>query len=424
MLNKLKSTRAAKMYAMEQLSKKLDRSEFEEPHDILAFEQVKDDIAHLDEQIRKADQAEQRPMLAQPIPYDHDATSVARPRRNLSTRNFETDDAAIVSAKFIGAVLGHEGSRQWLRSRGKLTKAQIEGTNAAGGATVPDDFLASIINLKEQYGIASRYCQKIRMSRDSMNWPRRTGGVTASFNIGEGGAIPESTAVWDNINLVAKKMACLIRLSTELSEDAMVNVADYLVSEIAYSFSSREDDCLFLGDGTSTYGGMVGLKQAFATATAGVYTATGHTTFDALTVADVSLWMGLLPQYALPGARFYCSQSFFSTVFRRLAAAAGGNTIQTLSGDLSYAWAGKPIVISQKLPAQTASNSGQIVAYYGDLSKAVAFGDRRQVMVKRSDERYFDTDQIGIMGTERFDIVVHDVGTSTVAGPLIALKMG
>lgn len=110
-------------------------------------------------------------------------------------------------------------------------------------------------------------------------------------------------------------------------------------------------------------------------------------------------------------------------MFRRLAAAGGGNTIQTLAGDLGYAFAGRPIVISQKLPAQ-GTVTGQIVAYYGDLSKAVAFGDRRTVTIKRSDERYFDTDQIGIMGTERVDIVVHDVGTTSVTGPLVALKMG
>jgi hypothetical protein len=40
------------------------------------------------------------------------------------------------------------------------------------------------------------------------------------------------------------------------------------------------------------------------------------------------------------------------------------------------------------------------------------------------DERYFDTDQIGLMGTERFDINVHDVGTTSVIGPMTALKMG
>lgn len=303
-----------------------------------------------------------------------------------------------------------------------LKAAQSEGVGSSGGVLVPDEWVASIINLKEQFGVAARECQKITMNSDTVKWPRRTGGVTASF-VTEGVAPTESTATWDDINLVAKKMAALVRLSSELAEDALVSVADYITNEIAYAFASKEDDCLFSGDGTQTYGGIQGLKNLFVTNTAGVFTATGHATFDVLTAADLNGVMGLLPQYALPNAKWYCSQSFFSYVFRRLAAAGGGNTIQSLSRDLANQWLGRPVVISQKLPAQ-GTVTGTIVAYYGDMSKAVAFGDRRSVVIKRSDERYFDTDQIGIMGTERFDINVHDVGTASVAGPLVALKMG
>jgi HK97 family phage major capsid protein len=254
--------------------------------------------------------------------------------------------------------------------------------------------------------------------------PRRTGGVSAFF-VNEGVAPTESTANFDNVVLSAKKMAALVRISTELAEDAAVNAADFITNEIAYAFASKEDDCLLNGDGTQTYGGMVGLKNAFVTNTAGVFTATGHATFDVLTAADIMGWMGLLPQYALQNAKFYVSQSFYTYVMTRLGVAGGGNTIQTLgSTNLGYRFQGKPVVISQKLPAQ-GTVTGTIVGYYGDMQKAVAFGDRRQVTIKRSDERYFDTDQIGVMGTERFDIVCHDVGIgSTTVGPLIALKMG
>src|SRR5262245_46490823 len=167
---------------------------------------------------------------------------------------------------------------------------------------------------------------------------------------------------------------------------------------------------------------MLGLKSAVGSA--GVFQATGHATFDTITASDLNMWRGLLPQYAVPGANSDCSHAFFSTVFLRLPANLGGNTIQTLSRDLQYSFLGKPIVISQKLPTQKDTETGTIVAYYGDMTKAVAFGDRRRISIKRSDERYFDTDQIGVMGTERFDINIHDVGSTTVAGPLVALKMG
>jgi HK97 family phage major capsid protein len=90
-----------------------------------------------------------------------------------------------------------------------------------------------------------------------LNWPRRTDGLTASFT-GENTALTESQVSWDNINLTAKKLGVLTRMSTEIEQDAVVAIADWLVGEIAYAFAAKEDDCGFNGDGTSTYGGMRG----------------------------------------------------------------------------------------------------------------------------------------------------------------------
>jgi predicted phage gp36 major capsid-like protein len=108
-------------------------------------------------------------------------------------------------------------------------------------------------------------------------------------------------------------------------------------------------------------------------------------------------------------------------VFERLVAAAGGNSISTLNGEVQYRYLGFPIVISQKLPSVTTALNGTIMMLFGDLAKASAMGERRSVTIKRSDERYFDADQIGLLGTERVDIVNHDLGDTTNAGPIVGL---
>jgi hypothetical protein len=38
-----------------------------------------------------------------------------------------------------------------------------------------------------------------------------------------------------------------------------------------------------------------------------------------------------------------------------------------------------------------------------------------------STDRYMDSDQVGALGTQRFDINVHDVGDATNAGPVAGL---
>lgn len=403
-----------------------------------AFDEKKGAIAALRSKIaRMEDAQQQQALLALPV-LEETRKSIALNRRTLYSglKSFkdQTDERGVmvraadqayrVGQFILATIYGLEGSQKWCNENGiVLTRAQAEGVNSAGGYLVPEEMMASIIDLRETFGVIRREAQVVPMGRDTLNWPRRSGGVTAYF-VAEGVAPTESAATWDNVNLTAKKLAALVRLSTEISDDAIINVADWIVQEIAYAFSSKEDDCAFIGDGTSTYGGIVGMCSVTPAkvGTAGIYTATGHATFDVITATDIEGMRALLPFYALPNAKIYCSQYAFALCFERLVAAGGGNSIATLNGEIVYRYLGTPIVISQKMPSTTPT--GKIGLLYGDMRKAVALGERRQVSIKRSDERYFDTDQIGIMGTERVDINVHDVGDSTNAGPVVALKMG
>src|SRR6266516_2889608 len=99
------------------------------------------------------------------------------------------------------------------------------------------------------------------MSSDSASRPRRTAGVSAIF-AAEAATATESTGItYDNIGFVAKKLLSFVRLSNEISEDAAISMAEELTVELAYAFASKEDDCGFNGDGTSTYGGIRGVTN-------------------------------------------------------------------------------------------------------------------------------------------------------------------
>lgn len=322
------------------------------------------------------------------------------------------------------ALFGREDAVEWCRNNGvSLQKAQGEGVNSAGGVLVPEEMMASIIVLRETYGIFRRECRVVPMARDTLNWPRRVGGLTAYF-VGENTALTESAATFDNVNLTAKKLAALTKISTEIAEDAVVNIADYIVNEVAYAFAKQEDACGFNGDGTSTYGGIRGLTTIAVDGNhnAGKYvSASGHTTFATIDATDITGTMALLPQYALPNARFYISQTGFAATFERLIATLGGNRLDVIDGKIVYRYLGFPIVISQQLPLVTSSLANKAMMFFGDLSLAAAMGERRGVTIRRLDERFADSDQIGIMGTERFDINVHDMGDNNNAGPLVSL---
>jgi HK97 family phage major capsid protein len=428
-IQELRAARAGKIDALDALIKKMGVDDYvENDVDTQVYEEIKKEVGDLDKRIARTEEVDKlKASLAKPV--EGQAKVFATPRKRFTKlkafKGPDAEDNAYATGQWLKAsVFGDEDSKQWCRDNGiSLTRAHSESVNSAGGVLVPSAMMDSIIDLREEFGVFRKNAKIVPMSSDTLDWPRRTGGLTAYFTP-ENTAGTESTAAWDNVSLVAKKLMVLTRMSTELSEDAVVSVADILTSEIAYAFASKEDDCGFNGDGSSTYGGIRGLTQLLidSSHTAGkVAAAAGHPTFANLDATDLTNLIGKLPAYALPNAKFYISQLGFATVFERLIASAGGNSISTLNGEIQYRYLGFPIIISQKMPAVSTTLNGSIMMLFGDLAKASAMGERRSVTIKRSDERYFDADQIGLLGTERVDIVNHDLGDNTNAGPIVGL---
>lgn len=358
------------------------------------------------------------------------ATVPAQARyRSGKLKAFKGDTAqedAYTSGMFLRATMfGDHSAAEWCKERGiGVTKAHSEGSNTAGGFLVPTQFETAIIDLRETYGTFRSLLPVLPMASDSMTVPRRTGGLTAYFTT-EAQAFTESEKAWGQVQLTAKKFAVLTKMSDELSEDAVISIADDLASEIAYAFARKEDDCGWNGDGTSNFGGIVGVKARFVaglgTFVGAVDAGTGRDTFAEINADDLNNVIARLPKYAEPTARWYCSQQAWALVFQRLLAASGGNSIMDLNGKPARSYLGYPIVIDQSLPTTTGDLSDVPMLYFGDLSLAAKMGDRRGVRLKTLDQLYAAQGQIGIIADERFDIAVHDIGDTTTAGPLVAL---
>lgn len=343
-------------------------------------------------------------------------------------RSFKGPDAekqAYRFGKWFLATLGNQKAIQWCADAGVQLLAQSEGVNTAGGYLVPEEFSRTIIDLREQYGIFRRYARIVPMGSDTLHVPRRVSGLTAYFTA-ENTAITESDKVWGNVQLIAKKLATLTRYSSELDEDAIISISDDLASEIAYAFALKEDQSGFIGDGTSTYGGIVGVAVAIddGTHTASVVAgAATHTGFGTLDLADYEGVIGKLPQYALANdPAWYMSSLGFATSAARLMYAGGGNTVDNIGGGVGPSFLGYPVRISQVLNAVAGADASKIKALFGSLRLAAMMGERRGITIRTSMERYFELDQIAIRGTERIDINVHDLGDNTTPGPMIAIK--
>lgn len=316
-------------------------------------------------------------------------------------------------------------------------KALDENFNETGGALVPYEFLPILVDLKEQYGKVRQNMNILPMSRDVMPFPRRNAHTTAYW-VKNNQQPTESAPTFNNIELVAKKLFSWISLPFELLEDSAIAIGDWVMRDFAWAFSKAEDDAFLLGDGTETYGMVMGVKNSLLNLSGTIANIAGlqvasTKTWGSMVKSDISALQGRLPGYALPNAKFYCSLSFFFNVFQRLLYSQGGSPgvelRDSLGGDkkkLTFLYNGFEVVVCQNLPV-IPDQVSDVVCYFGDLDLAGKFADRRQFTVNTSDQVLFLNDQLAIKATERVAMAVHDVGNASgtasarVAGPIVAL---
>jgi HK97 family phage major capsid protein len=322
------------------------------------------------------------------------------------------------------ATLGHKKSVENCKNFGIAIKAHTEGVNSQGGFLVPDEMAAELVTLREQYGVFRRNAKIYRMTSDTLRIPRKNTGLTAYW-VGEAIAATESTMGFDNVQLVAKKLTALTTVSNELLEDSIIDLASDVANEIAYQFAFKEDDAGFNGDGTSTYGGVVGLNTALSDATYQISDG-GQTAYSGVTVAEVSGGFKKLPQWAYQrgNVKIYCSRAAYSGVFERLALSAGGVTAAEMTAGIREPrFFGYPVEYTQVIPAT--ESGGAVFAYIGDLSQACYLGDRRATSIAFSDSALnaFEQDERVVRGTERVDIVCANVGSSSASGAMIKMTL-
>jgi HK97 family phage major capsid protein len=214
-------------------------------------------------------------------------------------------------------------------------------------------------------------------------------------------------------------------INREVDEDSIIGLGEIVGLSITRSTSKKEDECGFMGDGTSTYFGMLGIIGALMKIATDPSTIPGLTigsgnAYSELTLDDFEKVVGNLPSDADDGAKWYMHKKFFYNVPYKLARAAGiADFLQILTDRKDRYLMGYPVEFVHCMPYVEANS--QICALLGDLKLGAYLGERRVLEVARSDEVLFGNDQIAIRGTERIDVAAHGVGDSSEQGAIVGL---
>ncbi len=357
----------------------------------------------------------------------------AVPKSHGPLKAFRSSEAAYRAGMHIkGYVFGDAEARRWCNDHGVESRVQAGGINSLGGVLTSPELSSEIIRLVEEFGVFPQQAKRVSMNSDTLVYARRTGGLTAR-PVGENVEVTASDLTFDNVELTAKIWGVANRTSNSLLEDSVIDLADAMAVETAQAFAEAFDNAGFIGDGTLAYHGVTGvatkiLQSAYS---AGVVTATSNQTFSDLTMKNFTDLLARLPLYARNrNARWYISPAGWGAAMLRLAmlpggsSNAGGNTGDNVAAGFGETFLGYPVTLVQPMESRLTGTTGGLACLFGDLSQAAIFGERRAISIKTASERFIEYDQTLTFATTRNAMVVNDLGSTTKAGPVVALKFG
>ena len=228
--------------------------------DNATYERMEQEISDYTQAIERMERAEQmeREMNA---PMNVPLTS--RPEKHPNERSGKASD------EYKAAFWNMVRSRS---SHYAVVNALQIGTDSEGGYLVPDEYERTLVQALEEENRLRSMCKIIRTSSGDRKIPLVASHGTASW-VEEEGAIPESDDAFGQITIGAHKLASMIKVSDELLQDSVFDVAGYIATEFARRTGDAEEAAFINGDGAGkpygmlheTNGAAVGITAASAT---------------------------------------------------------------------------------------------------------------------------------------------------------------
>jgi len=298
---------------------------------------------------------------------------------------FATSEDAYTAGMFLASIGGDRKAKDFMA-------AQSEGTDDKGGFTVPTPLASELINLVEEYGVARNVCRRVVMGALTWSVPKLVGHSTIYYP-SEAQALTESDLTFSQITMTAKKMAGLVKMSTEISEDSIISMTDTIVRDLAWGFAKAEDENLFTGGSLYT-GGIEGDSGIADSNVASV---------GALALTDLTQVVVAAGQERGLNHQWYMSPTLWNGQIRDLLNAAGGNQDANIVSGVAPSLFGYKVNLVNAMPG-AAATSGDLLAVFGDLSVSHYFGDRRALNFNVLRELFAVNDQVAITCTQRIDI--------------------
>lgn len=280
-------------------------------------------------------------------------------------------------------------------------RAMGVATGAAGGFTVPEQFLNRVAESMKAFGGLANVCQVLNTSSGNpIPWATTDGTGEEGEMIGENEEAGKSDPALGQISIGAKKMTSkIILVSNELLTDSAIDIDGFVARRIGQRLGRGEARQIMTGDGTGN--NIKGLVNQITKSTQAAL-ASGVAYEDL-----IKLKHSVDPAYRTgPNVRFMFNDNVFKG-FKLMKDSQGRPLwLPAIAGVAPATIDGDQYVIDQALADPAA---GKASTLYGDFYSVIL---RRvaAMALRRLTERYAEFDQMGFIAFHRFDVLLEDKG--------------
>ncbi len=233
-----------------------------------------------------------------------------------------------------------------------------ETTSADGAYLVPPaDFLADVIRLEEQFGVARANARLYETNSNAVTLNKKTGSVTM-YEIGEGVVKPGTKMQFGQTTIALRKFAAIAAMSDELIQDSPVNVYNELTIDFAREHARTQDALAFTDPTTGIFH------------TPGVNIVTVGSSITSLTFDHLNQAIYNVPTPAMRNGKFYFEKTLLGVLQRikdnygKYIWAPGPNGV--VDGTI---W-GYPYQLAEALPTIAQDGNNKAFLAFGDMSYA------------------------------------------------------
>lgn len=364
----------------------------------------------LEERLEKAATTEDLLALKGEVESLANATRNLRKTQLSAPRNHSKGQVSEDTARYIGGLTLLTGLRggqiRGDRSEGLckdiLGEAEYKAALTTSDIPLPVEYGSEVSELVNVYGAARQYGTVFPLGAGQVKLPKLTTDPTFGL-IAMSASIPEKSPAFSWVTFNAEKFGGLVRVPSEIDEDSIVSVGQFVARYAARNMALAEDHNFFVGTGAGTgiNGSVKGLALSVIDNSKTVQQASTKTKTSDVTLANVRAIRSLVATPALLRGAYYAHPSMeqafssFNTAgdMPYQANAAQGATLD-----------GFPIRWVDTLPAySTTAQAGKVYILFGDVSFQY-LGVRGGMRFDTSREAGFTTDEILVRALERFTI--------------------